>query len=116
MGEENTGKEPVDTGNRSADGTFGIGNRANPNGRPTGSLNKYTLLKQKILDVFDEVKGKEKLKEMTGSKMGFKQFMSYVVALLPKDLNVDTDLDMKAVIETAGKQKEIESANRKSDG
>ncbi|NDB70312.1 MAG: hypothetical protein EB015_20360 [Methylocystaceae bacterium] len=46
----NKGAQEPNKSGRQADGRFAPGNRANPTGRPVGSLNKVTKLAQALLD------------------------------------------------------------------
>ena len=55
-------------------------------GRPKGLKNKYTQIKEDILEVWDEENGKERFRELfKGSKGDFIKVLGMIVSLLPKE-------------------------------
>ena len=67
--------------------TWEKGQSGNPNGRPRGSRNKFTHLRDEFLLAFEEVGGREALVKWAESNPD--QFYRLVVQLLPKERTVD---------------------------
>lgn len=77
---------------------FKKGESGNLNGRPKGSRNKFTSLKDEFLKAFhddDGIKGAEGMKELikdsTKNKFIFLQMIS---KMLPSNVNIDGDLNV----------------------
>ncbi len=66
-------------------------------GRPKGSQNKYTLLKQTILEAFDELGGKEDLVNI--GKESPRDFLRLLGQLLPRELKADLGEGLKVIVE-----------------
>lgn len=59
-------------------------------GRPPGSKNKFTLIKEEMVDIWHESNGKEKLKEMfEASPDKFLKALDRIISILPKEALVD---------------------------
>ena len=67
---------------------FQPGQSGNPNGRPVGSKNKFTLVKQQLVELFEEEQVKEKLREWikSGRRRDLKEFMNFVISILPREI------------------------------
>ncbi len=52
-------------------------------GRPKGSKNKFTTLKQAFLNVYQDLGGEEFLKEVAASRQGKRDFFNAMVKMLP---------------------------------
>jgi hypothetical protein len=73
----------------------------NRNGRPEGSKDKFTCLKDWILEVAKENNAKEKLTELiNGSKHDKRWFFEQWIKLFPKNITFDdNESDFKLTIE-----------------
>uniref|UniRef100_A0A6M3IHF8 DUF5681 domain-containing protein n=1 Tax=viral metagenome TaxID=1070528 RepID=A0A6M3IHF8_9ZZZZ len=69
---------------------FKSGNNANPNGRPKGTPNKFTTLKQAWLDAFDTLGGVEGL--ATWAKDNPTQFYKMFQSMLPRETFITADV------------------------
>ncbi len=70
--------------------TFVKGQSGNPQGKIPGTKNKYTRVKEAMVELFEEVHGKEKLKQMMQTPDGFFNVMKHlVVPILPKEPLID---------------------------
>lgn len=55
-------------------------------GRPKGSLNKFSRLKEDILEVWEEEGGKEKFRSLfKGTSRDFIKALDIIIRLMPKD-------------------------------
>jgi hypothetical protein len=72
------------------------GNRGNPGpGRPKGSINKFTTLKQAFLDAFEHTGGTKGLIEwIEKHPRNRADFYKMVTKLLPQDTNVSGDVKL----------------------
>ena len=74
--------------------TFPPKNNANPRGRPKGSVNKFTTLKQAFLNVFERMGGEDELlkwaRETNRNKATFYQ---WITKMLPADVNLGNASD-----------------------
>jgi len=59
----------------------------NPKGKPKGTKNRFTLIQNEMLELWEEEIGKEKLRELIQTKKGFKYFLDHIVTLMPKKGN-----------------------------
>jgi hypothetical protein len=62
----------------------------NPNGRPKGSKNEFTTLKEAFIEAFKEIGGKDALVQFyKNNRRGNKKAMLQMIAnMLPKDIQV----------------------------
>jgi len=67
--------------------TWEKGQSGNPNGRPRGSKNKFTHLRDEFLTAFDEIGGRKALVKWAQSNPDI--FYKLVVQMLPKERTVD---------------------------
>ena len=66
-------------------------------GRPKGSVNKFTQIKQEMADAWQEEGGKEHFKKLFNKKQ-FIQALKYITVIMPKEAIVKTeDKDGNAV-------------------
>ncbi len=70
---------------------FKAGQSGNPPGRPRGSQNKYSTIKQAFLEAFEEIGGTKTLTNW--AKDNQKDFYSMIVKLLPKGIELGTKDD-----------------------
>ena len=69
------------------------GESGNPKGRPKGSKNKFTTLKDAFLGVFEDVGGREGLKDWVNeSKANRREFYRMITKMLPANVSVDGDI------------------------
>ena len=61
-------------------------------GRPKGSKNKFTLLKNAFLEAFEEIGGKDALVKWAEQNRG--KFYEFLVRLFPKELKATLFFDM----------------------
>ena len=69
---------------RSDNGRFLNGNKGGP-GRPKGSVNLYTQIKNDILEVWNQEGGREKFAKYFREDMTFPKALEKIICLLPKD-------------------------------
>jgi hypothetical protein len=68
---------------------FQPGVSANPRGRPKGSVNKFTTLKQAFLSVFERMGGEDELlKWAQESNRNKATFYQWITKMLPADVNL----------------------------
>ena len=67
---------------------FQKGNKLSP-GRAKGSLNKFTQVKQDMVDIWAEENGKEKFRGMFQNDL--KRALKEITTILPKDVKVGGD-------------------------
>ena len=85
---------------------FKPGDKGNPNGRPKGSENKFTNLKQSFLDVFEKIeKESEKNSEVKSLyKLAIKNdknqmtFYQIISKMLPSNVTVDGEMKLMYLI------------------
>ena len=66
----------------------------NPNGRPKGSVNKFTTLKAAFLNVFERMGGENGLLEwVNASNHNKAAFYQWITKMLPADVNVGNASD-----------------------
>jgi hypothetical protein len=70
--------------NRSSIGRFVEGSSGNPNGRPVGSKNKFTTLKNAFIETFEELGGVDNLVEW--AKANQTEFYRMVARLMPREV------------------------------
>ncbi len=64
-------------------GEFGI--KGGP-GRPKGSKNKYTLIKEELAEVWQEEGGKERFRQLfNGNQTEFLKALDRIISILPKE-------------------------------
>ncbi len=79
--------------NRDSKGQFAIGNPGGP-GRPKGAINKYSRIRQDILDIWDEENGKERFRFFFTRAENFERALAIVLSLCPKKwLELKKDLE-----------------------
>ena len=70
--------------NRNSIGRFVEGSSGNPNGRPVGSKNKFTTLKNAFIETFEELGGVDNLVEWARANQT--EFYRMVARLMPKEV------------------------------
>ena len=70
--------------NRNSIGRFVEGSSGNPNGRPVGSKNKFTTLKDAFIETFEELGGVDNLVEWARANQT--EFYRMVARLMPKEV------------------------------
>ena len=70
--------------NRNSIGRFVEGSSGNPNGRPLGSKNKFTTLKNAFIETFEELGGVDNLVEWARTNQT--EFYRMVARLMPKEV------------------------------
>ena len=70
--------------NRNSIGRFVEGSSGNPNGRPLGSKNKFTTLKNAFIETFEELGGVDNLVEWARANQT--EFYRMVARLMPKEV------------------------------
>ena len=70
--------------NRNSIGRFVEGSSGNPNGRPLGSKNKFTTLKNAFIETFEELGGVDNLVEW--ARCNQTEFYRMLSRLLPKEV------------------------------
>ena len=70
--------------NRNSIGRFTEGSSGNPNGRPVGSKNKFTTLKNAFIETFEELGGVNNLVEW--AKANQTEFYRMVARLMPREV------------------------------
>ena len=89
----NTVKKTTENDNFDKNGKFANGNQIGQ-GRPKGSKNKFTLIKEQMVEVWEEEGGKERFRELfRGSKKEFLQALDRIIAILPKESMPDPKAD-----------------------
>ena len=92
-------KSTVNNSKRTGKRLFQKGLSGNPNGRPKGSKDKFTELKDSFLEAFDKlggVKGLVEWAEKSNNNKG--QFYQMITKLLPKSVNIETQGDITFII------------------
>ena len=75
--------------NRNSIGRFVEGLSGNPNGRPVGSKNKFTTLKNAFIETFEELGGVDNLVEW--AKANQTEFYRMVARLMPREIKADVN-------------------------
>lgn len=78
-------------------------------GRPKGLKNRFTQIKQDMLEVWHEENGKERFRELfKGGQRSFIKALEKIVAILPKDstLGLESTGETKIVIIRSAPEKE----------
>ena len=70
--------------NRNSIGRFVEGSSGNPNGRPVGSKNKFTTLKNAFIETFEELGGVDNLVEWARANQT--EFYRMVARLMPREV------------------------------
>lgn len=82
-------KQSLKDANFKENGQFAVGNRMSP-GRPKGSKNRYTVIKEEIADLWLEEDVKESIRDLMKDKSYLKKFIKdIVIPILPKDALID---------------------------
>ena len=85
---------------RGDDGKFLPGQSGNPGGRPPGSKNKFTNLKDAYLWVFEELGGQEALFSwVQKSERNKAMYYQWLTKMLPSAVEGDVKADVKVVVE-----------------
>ena len=77
-------------------------------GRPKGTMNKFTTLKDAFLKAFEQLGGIDELVKWSGKESNKKHFYSMIAKMLPKTVDVDQKSNVKFIIEIPKKSKEKE--------
>lgn len=64
---------------------FKKGKSGNPKGREIGSKNRFTLIKEEMMEIWEEESGKEHFRELF--KEHFNRALMHIVSILPKDIH-----------------------------
>ena len=80
-------KKPAN--NRNSIGRFVEGSSGNPNGRPVGSKNKFTTLKNAFIETCEELGGVDNLVEW--AKANQTEFYRMVARLMPREIKADVN-------------------------
>ena len=75
--------------NRNSIGRFVEGSSGNPNGRPVGSKNKFTTLKNAFIETFEELGGVDNLVEW--AKANQTEFYRMLARLMPREIHADVN-------------------------
>ena len=75
--------------NRNSIGRFVEGSSGNPNGRPLGSKNKFTTLKNAFIETFEELGGVDNLVEW--AKANQTEFYRMLARLMPREIHADVN-------------------------
>ena len=95
--------------NRNSIGRFVEGSSGNPNGRPLGSKNKFTTLKNAFIETFEELGGVDNLVECARSNQT--EFYRMVARLVPREIEakvsseftlVDALMEVEAYVKNEG--------------
>jgi len=71
---------------------FKPGKRGNPKGRPRGSQNKFSTIKQAFLEAFEAAGGTTSLTEW--GKVNRKEFYTMIAKMLPKEIESKNELEI----------------------
>lgn len=71
-------------------GKFQPGKSGNPAGRPKGSVNRFTKVKEEFLAAFDEIGGRKALVEW--GKANPREFYNLLVRLMPRETHLDAEV------------------------
>ncbi len=82
----------------------------NPNGRPKGSKNRFTTLKQAFLNAFVNLGGEEGLTEWAKrNRVSKSEFYKLVTKMLPREVHVAPDSELSPGNLTALKDEELDA-------
>jgi len=96
MSEEEASKQQEKRGD---DGRFLPGGSGNPSGRPEGSKNKFTNLKDVFLEVFENIGGADELERWVGeSKYNKRLFYQWLTRMLPTSISGDVKGDITLTV------------------
>ncbi len=78
---------------RDAKGKFLAGTSGNPDGIPKGLKQKSTMIKEAFIDAFEKTGGvKELIKWVKKSESNRKEFYSFLIRMLPREIDLDADV------------------------
>ena len=81
--------------NRNSIGRFVEGSSGNPNGRPVGSKNKFTTLKNAFIETFEELGGVDNLVEWARANQT--EFYRMVARLMPREVETKVSSEFTLV-------------------
>lgn len=95
-------------------GKFQKGEIHNPNGRPKGSKNKFTAIKEDYVDVFHELQKDRKANLKAFALKNPEKFYDMIVRMMPRDLSVSGGLELNGSLNMGDFQKSYgKYSNRK---
>ena len=83
-------------------------------GRPLGSKNKFTTLKNAFLNVYQELGGEQWLREHANDKAGKRDFFMALVKMLPTKTDVDLNGHLAHTIEIVDYSKAVDKKDASS--
>lgn len=76
-------------------------------GREAGTPNKFSNVKEDMLEVFYKLGGGERLlKYAAKNDLNYHKFLHFLVSLLPKEYKADIDLNLKSLVADVRKSEE----------
>ena len=73
----------------------------NPNGRPKGSKNKFTTLKEAFINAFVGSGGEEALTEFAKQARNKKEFYKMIAKMLPNSVDIEVKHDLGEKLDAA---------------
>jgi hypothetical protein len=85
--------------------TWKKGVSGNPKGKPKGSKDKFTSLKQSFLDAFQGIGGTDELKKWATDEKHQKDFFKMIATMLPRTVEGKVTGDLTVNINTIASKK-----------
>jgi len=110
----------VKNSERTANGDFKDGHSGNPNGRPKGSKNKFTNLKQAFLDTYEEIEKESKkdnsIKSLyewaTKNDRNQGVFYQLISKMLPSNVGIEGNIKHRHRLSMADLKKSMEEYDK----